>query len=46
VKDTEKKEHPCFVPYAQLPPEQKYKDTLYLATVRSMAKALGLPFKE
>jgi len=40
VKDPEKKEHHCFVPYAQLPPEQRAKDDLYLATVRSVAKAL------
>lgn len=26
VKDVEKKEHPCFVPYEQLPVEQKAKD--------------------
>ena len=46
VKDPEKKEHPCYVPYAELPPEQQYKDTLFLTTVRSMAKALKLPLKE
>ena len=41
IKDPEKKEHPCFVPYAQLPLEQQYKDHLFLETVRAMAKALG-----
>lgn len=40
VKDAEKKEHPCFVPYAQLPPEQRLKDDLYLTTVRAMHAAL------
>jgi hypothetical protein len=36
VKDPEKKEHPCFVPYEQLPDEQKRKDTLFLAVVRAL----------
>jgi hypothetical protein len=31
VKDAEKKEHPCFVPYDQLPTEQKVKDHLFKA---------------
>src|SRR6266568_4307849 len=31
VKDAVKKEHPCFVPYDQLPPEQKTKDFLFCA---------------
>lgn len=29
VKDIEKKEHPCFVPYEQLPLEQKMKDYIF-----------------
>lgn len=29
VKDAEKKEHPCCVPYAELPAEQKAKDYLF-----------------
>lgn len=41
VKDPEKKQHPCMVPYGQLPPEQQRKDTLFLATVRAMAAALS-----
>jgi len=32
-KDSEKKEHPCFVPYAELPEEQKAKDALFTAVV-------------
>lgn len=36
VKDPEKKEHPCFVPHADLPPEQKAKDVLFLAVARAL----------
>lgn len=39
VKDPEKKEHPCFVPYAELPKEQQAKDFLFLAVVRALADA-------
>lgn len=35
VKDANKKEHPCFVPYDQLPPEQQTKDHLFFAVVRA-----------
>lgn len=37
VKDTDKKEHPCFVPYDQLPTEQKKKDVLFKAIVGVLA---------
>lgn len=40
IKDPEKKEHPCFVPYAELPPVQRRKDALYVAAVAAMASAL------
>lgn len=36
VKDTEKKEHPCFLPYADLPEDQKRKDVLFQAIVKAM----------
>lgn len=36
VKDAEKKEHPCCVPYAELPQEQKSKDYLFRAVVHAM----------
>lgn len=36
VKDPDKKEHPCFVPYEKLPASQRRKDTLFLAIVRAM----------
>ncbi len=39
VKDVEKKEHPCFVPYAKLPKAQRVKDHLYLAVVRALLDA-------
>lgn len=41
VKDPEKLEHPCIVPYAQLPPAQRVKDDLFLSTVRAVAAALA-----
>lgn len=34
VKDAEAKTHPCMVPYAELPDEQKAKDDIFVATVR------------
>ena len=37
VKDAEKKEHPCFVPYDQLPPEQQAKDAIFFAIVQACA---------
>ena len=40
VKDADKKLHPCFLPYAQLPVEQKAKDYLFRGVVHT---ALALP---
>lgn len=37
VKDTEKKEHPCMVPYEELPPAQKAKDYLFRGVVHALA---------
>lgn len=37
VKNETKKEHPCFVPYDDLPQEQKAKDFLFRGTVHAMA---------
>jgi len=33
VKDVDKKEHPCMVPYGKLPHEQKVKDHLFSAVI-------------
>lgn len=33
VKDPEKKEHPCMVPYNELPKEQQTKDALFKSVV-------------
>ena len=38
VKDAEKKTHPCFRPYAELPPEQKAKDYIFRGVVLAMLK--------
>lgn len=37
VKDPQKREHPCLVPYRELPKEQRVKDDLFIAVVRAMA---------
>lgn len=37
VKNLEIKEHPCYVPYEQLPVEQQKKDYLFLGVVRALA---------
>jgi hypothetical protein len=36
VKNPETKEHPCFVPYEQLPEDQKKKDSLFIAIVNTL----------
>lgn len=36
VKDPEAKQHPCLVPYDELPVEQRTKDYLFQAVVRSL----------
>ncbi len=40
VKDEEKKTHPCMVPYADLPEEQRYKDVLYTTVVKGLIDGL------
>lgn len=39
VKDADKKEHPCMVPFAQLPPEQRAKDDLFLTVIWAVLHA-------
>jgi len=41
VKDPEKKEHPCCVPYEELPVEQRVKDALFVGVVRAMKVLLA-----
>lgn len=41
TKDPSRKQHPCMVPYADLPPEQRAKDALFTGVVRAAAEALG-----
>jgi len=36
AKDPEKKEHPCFVPYSDLPASQRFKDTLFVNAVKGV----------
>lgn len=38
VKDAVKKEHPCLVPYDQLPPQQRRKDLLFMAIVQALMR--------
>ena len=40
VKDPEKKEHPCCVPYDELPLEQRIKDTLFASIVSATRSLL------
>ena len=35
IKDVDKKEHPCFVPYIELPASQQLKDALFFAIVNA-----------
>jgi RyR domain len=36
VKDADKKEHPCMVPFNELPPEKQAKDHLFRAIVHAL----------
>lgn len=38
VKNPDAKEHPCFVPYAELPHPQRVKDALFQAVVRAVVQ--------
>jgi hypothetical protein len=41
VKDPARKEHPCLVPFAELPSEQQAKDRLFRAVVGALAPLLA-----
>jgi hypothetical protein len=41
VKDPEKKQHPCIVPYDELPLEQQQKDQIFVAVVSELQRALN-----
>jgi hypothetical protein len=41
VKDEAKKEHPCFVPYDQLPVEQRAKDYIFAAVCEQLIAVLN-----
>jgi hypothetical protein len=43
VKDPNAKTHPCLVPYAQLPPEQRAKDYLFRGVVHAIAREMARP---
>ena len=38
IKDPAKKEHPCIIPYADLPTEQKAKDFIFRGVVHAIAR--------
>ena len=40
VKNLDLKEHPCFVPYDELPNEQRAKDSLFIGVCRSLIPLL------
>lgn len=44
VKDLEAKQHPCFLPYAELPEFQKAKDHIFRATVHAAERAIDESF--
>lgn len=41
VKDAEKKEHPCFVPYNELPESQQIKDYIFSNIVKAFARKVA-----
>ncbi len=41
VKDEDAKTHPCFKPFAELPPEQQFKDLLFATVVSQLVPVLA-----
>lgn len=48
LKDPEKKQHPCFIPFTSLPAEQQAKDKLFKGIVDALRDLIepALPFAE
>lgn len=46
VKDPEKKEHPCIIPYDGLPEFQQRKDSLFRAVVAALSPGVAWNFSE
>lgn len=42
VKDADKKQHPCFIPYVELPVEQRIKDYLFGNVVAAFVQASAI----
>lgn len=42
AKDAEAKTHPCLVDYSDLPPEQRLKDSIFLAIVTALGRTSGV----
>lgn len=38
VKDTQRMEHPCLVPYDELPPGERVKDSLFTSIVHALVR--------
>lgn len=45
VKDTDKKTHPCMLPYWELPPAQQIKDAIFGCIVRGVFQHYSLPWR-
>lgn len=41
VKDADKREHPCLVPFVDLPKEQQMKDWLFRGVVHAIAREMA-----
>jgi hypothetical protein len=42
IKDPKKKDHPCFLPYNELPETQRIKSTLFVDTVKGVLMHHGI----
>lgn len=46
VKNPDKKEHPCMVPFEKLPEDQQLKDVIFSAIVKSLVVAQAIETKK